>query len=67
MAEVDEEAVTSGVLHGIEVAVAGGLISPSEVLGEEPSIAQVIREARAIADGSCVRNLRGACRSGGRS
>jgi len=50
MAEVDERAVTSGVLHGIEVAVAGGLISPNEVLGETPPISQVIQQAGAIAN-----------------
>lgn len=54
MAEVDERAVTSGVLHGIEVAVAGELISPSEVLGETPPISQVIQQAGAIA-GELVR------------
>ena len=50
MAVVKKRAVTSGVLHGIEIAVDGGLITPAEVLGEDPSISDVIRRAREITD-----------------
>ena len=56
MADVNERAVTSGVLHGIEVAVGGELITPGEVLDESLPISDVIRRARTITD-KLVREL----------
>ena len=45
MAARNDEALTSGVLHGIEIGVAGGLITPGEVLAETPSLSQLVQQA----------------------
>jgi len=49
MAEVDEKAVLSGVLRGVELAVAGDLSSLDEVLSEEHTIDELIADALAVA------------------
>jgi hypothetical protein len=45
MAEINEEAVISGILGGLEVAVGGGLLSSGEVLDDPRFLGSVTQQA----------------------
>jgi hypothetical protein len=48
MAEVNGAAFTSGIHRGIELAVAGGLVSEEEVSDPRPAIEQANHEGRFV-------------------